>query len=61
MVSGFVELIIRIIAVLTLPALFGPTVLFYAHILAWIGSDIVLIAGYFYYIKKAEENVQSNN
>lgn len=54
MVSGFVELVIRIIAALTLPALFGPGILFYAHILAWIGSDIVLIAGYFHYIKKVK-------
>lgn len=59
MVSGFVELIIRIIAILTLPALFGPTVLFYAHILAWIGSDIVLIAGYFYYINKSSAEISA--
>lgn len=52
MASGFVELVIRIIAALTLPALFGPGVLFYAHILAWVGSDIVLIAGYYYYMGK---------
>ena len=52
MASGFVELVIRIIAALTLPALFGPSVLFFAHILAWVGSDIVLIAGYYYFINK---------
>lgn len=52
MSSGFVELVIRIIAALTLPAIFGPGVLFFAHILAWVGSDIVLIAGYYYYINK---------
>lgn len=55
MASGFVELVIRIIAALTLPALFGPGVLFYAHILAWVGSDIVLIVGYYYYINKADK------
>lgn len=54
MASGFVELVIRIIAALTLPVIFGPSVLFFAHILAWVGSDIVLIAGYYHYIKKAE-------
>ena len=54
MASGMVELVIRIIAALTLPVLFGPSVLFYAHILAWVGSDVVLIWGYYYYIKKAE-------
>ena len=52
--SGMIELVIRIIAALTLPLFFGPEVLFFAHILAWVGSDIVLIAGYYYYIKKAE-------
>ena len=54
MVSGIVELIIRIIAAITLPMMFGPSILFHAHVLAWIGSDIVLIAGYFYYINRAE-------
>lgn len=54
--SGFVELVIRIIAALTLPAMFGPRILFYAHILAWIGSDIVLIVGYYYYMGKLKEN-----
>ena len=56
MMSGFIELVIRIIAALTLPFIFGPEILFYAHILAWIGSDIVLIVGYFYYINKLEKN-----
>ena len=55
MASGFIELVIRIIAALTLPALFGPEVLFYAHILAWVGSDIVLISGYYYYMKRVEK------
>lgn len=61
MASGFVELVIRIIAALTLPALFGPGVLFYAHILAWVGSDIVLIVGYYYYIKRAESQAVIDN
>ena len=52
MASGFIELVIRIVAALTLPAIFGPSVLFYAHILAWVGSDIILIAGYYYYINR---------
>lgn len=52
--SGLIELVIRIIAAITLPIFFGPSVLFFAHILAWIGSDIVLIAGYFYYMKKVQ-------
>lgn len=57
MSSGFIELVIRIIAALTLPAMFGPSVLFFAHILAWVGSDVILIWGYFHYIKKAEMEV----
>lgn len=52
MSSGIVELIIRIIAALTLPRIFGASILFYAHIFAWIGSDIILIIGYYYYINR---------
>ena len=48
MTSGIVELVIRIIVALTLPFIFGPGILFYAHILAWIGSDVALIISYFY-------------
>lgn len=54
MSSGMVELVIRIVAALTLPRIFGATILFYAHILAFIGSDIVLIAGYYYYINRVK-------
>lgn len=56
MSSGFVELVIRIIAALSLPVIFGPRVLFFAHILAWVGSDIVLIVGYFYYISRISKD-----
>lgn len=48
MTSGIVELVIRIIVALTLPFIFGPRILFFAHILAWVGADIVLIIGYFH-------------
>jgi len=56
MISGLVELVIRIAVALTLPFIFGPEILFYAHILAWIGSDIVLIVGYFYFANKLSKN-----
>lgn len=52
MASGFVELVFRILVVLTLPSVFGPDCIFLSHVLAWVASDIVLIAGYYYYMSK---------
>lgn len=59
MMSGMIELVLRIVAALTLPMLFGARVLFFAHIIAWVGSDIILIIGYFYYIKRININPPS--
>lgn len=60
MYSGFVELIIRIVAALTLPLIFGARILFGVHILAWIGSDILLIIAYYYYMRKLEGQIIEN-
>lgn len=57
MTSGFVELIFRIFVILTLPGIFGPDCIFLSHVLAWVASDIVLIAGYYYYIHKLKSNI----
>lgn len=57
MITGFVELAIRLVAAWILPMKFGPESLFCAHVLAWVGSDILLIPGYYYCIKKASESV----
>ena len=42
MVSGFFELFMRVLAVLTLPHWLGEVGIFYAEPLAWIGAVIVL-------------------
>lgn len=42
MVSGFFELFMRVLAVLTLPNWLGEVGIFYAEPLAWIGAVIVL-------------------
>ena len=52
MTSGLVELVIRIAAALTVPAIFGPMSLYRVYVLAWIGSDILLIIAYFYYSRR---------
>ena len=61
MYSGFVELVIRIAAALTLPLIFGPRILFGVHILAWIGSDILLIVAYYYYMNRLEKQLCDSN
>lgn len=61
MYSGFVELVIRIVAALTLPLIFGPRILFGVHILAWIGSDILLIVAYYYYMNRLEKQLCDSN
>ena len=57
MVTGFVELLIRLLAAWILPMKFGPSSLFVAHVLAWVGSDVLLIPGYYYCISKAKSAI----
>lgn len=52
MLSGFAELIMRVGASLLIPRLFDKMALFYAEPIAWLGADIVLIAGYIRCIKR---------
>lgn len=47
MVSGLVELIMRVGIALTLPALLGPDGIFIAEIAAWIGAAILLSITYY--------------
>lgn len=56
MVSGFVELAMRVAAALLLPGLIGYPGLFWAEILAWIGADFVLLPSYFHTLRKAEQH-----
>lgn len=47
MVSGFVEFLMRVAAVLLLPLLIGQNGVFYAEVLAWTGAAVILIASYY--------------
>ena len=50
--SGVAELAMRVSGAFVLPYLWGENALFFAEPLAWIGADIVMLVGYFMYIKK---------
>ena len=52
MISGFVELALRIICVLLLPGLMGQLGIFIAEVSAWIGSALLMAVTYFYKIRK---------
>lgn len=47
MIAGIIELIMRILSALILPALVGQSGIFYAEVLAWVGSVIILIPAFF--------------
>ena len=59
MMSGFVELIMRVGAAMVLPGLIGYPGLFWAEVCAWVGADFVLLPGYYHMIRKAELSLQS--
>lgn len=46
MLSGVMELVMRVAVVLILPPLIGETSLYFAELAAWIGADVLLIAAY---------------
>jgi len=54
MVSGIFEMIVRIGGSVLLPLLLNERGLFVTEVLAWLAADIILIIGYFIYIKKDE-------
>ena len=52
MVSGFVELALRVGAALLLPVLLGYWGVYIAEIAAWVGAGIFLIIGCYHRLKK---------
>ena len=52
MISGFVELALRVSAVLFLPMILGYWSVYFAEIAAWIGAGIFLIIGCYYRLRK---------
>ena len=55
MVSGFVELFMRISTALLLTNFFGETALYWAEMLAWTGADCILLPGYFINISRLQK------
>jgi Na+-driven multidrug efflux pump len=47
MISGFVELGMRVGSAILLPGLVGYRGFFYAEVLAWIGADLVLMPSFY--------------
>ena len=47
MISGSVELVMRIAAALALPLVMGESGIYYAEILAWLGAAVLLAAAYY--------------
>ena len=52
MISGFVELALRIGSALLLPGLCGVWGVYFAEITAWIGAGIFLMIGFYYRIRR---------
>ena len=51
-ISGVAELIVRVAVALILPGILGREGIFFAEVLAWLGADLVLLAGWFVTIRK---------
>jgi len=54
MLSGFVELFMRIGAAILLPGIIGYSGLFWAEVLAWIGADLLLMPSYYTLLGKVQ-------
>ena len=52
MISGIVELIMRVAAVLIIPIFIGQNGIFFAEVIAWLGSEILLMITYYYKLNK---------
>ena len=50
--SGVAELAMRVAGAFVLPFFWGEMSLFFAEPLAWFGADVVMVLGYFSYMKK---------
>ncbi len=60
MISGFVELAMRLGAAILLPGLIGYQGLFWAEVLAWLGADLLLIPTYFTTLHKAYKDKEAS-
>lgn len=56
MMSGFVELGFRMVATVTLPILMGFVGVSLADMVAWIGANSLLVTGYYWQMRKYDQN-----
>ena len=61
MLSGFVELFMRLGAAILLPGLIGYQGLFWAEVLAWLGADLLLIPSYYATLGKVKRQCAKEN
>ncbi len=59
MVSGIVELAMRVLSAMILPGLMGEWGIYLAEVFAWIGAAILLIFGYYHRIHQLEQNMKT--
>ena len=52
MISGIVELFMRVSAVLIFPAVMGRSGVYYVEIVAWIGATVILMSTYYFRIRR---------
>lgn len=55
MVSGIVELIMRVSTILLLPLIVGEAGLYFAEIAAWFGAGLILMSSYYFRIGKLDK------
>ena len=61
MVSGFVELAMRVGAAMLLPRFFGFRGVYVAEIAAWIGAAVLLMIGYYHRLHLLERSLRTEN
>ena len=59
MVSGFVELVMRILCAVALPMFLGEWGIYIAEIAAWVGAAVLLIWGYYHRMNQLEKKLLS--
>ncbi|MDD4462177.1 MAG: MATE family efflux transporter, partial [Eubacteriales bacterium] len=59
MISGFIELVMRISIVLFLPLLIGRRGVYYAEVGAWAGAAVILIITYYHRLHRLEQTSQT--
>ena len=61
MVSGILELVMRIAVALILPKLIGENGIYFAEPAAWLGAVLMLVGGYYYRIHKISVRLKAEN